>query len=167
MINFVDMEINATERAETAKAFFREGYNCTQAVVLAFADVIGIDEDRLASLATGLGGGVGRMREVCGTVSGMAMVAGFFSEGTDRRSRKTACYATVQTLAEQFRKDNGSIVCRDLLGLKAEQAHNPAASERTEHFYRTRPCERLVGYAAGLLAQELAVRVSPSSNENP
>lgn len=153
------MFVDADERAAKAMEFFREGYNCTQSVVLAFEDVIGIEKESLAKLATGLGGGVGRLREVCGTVSGMAMVAGFI--GQDKpdesiRSRKTECYGIVQSLADQFRKDNGSILCRDLLGLRAEHAHNPIASERTESYYKARPCEQLVGYAARLAAEKLS-----------
>lgn len=162
-------------------AFFREGYNCSQSVVLAFSDIIGLGEEELSKLSCGLGGGVGRMREVCGTVTGMAMVAGFLTEkagsrpankadgakdgnGTDEatgpaalhHAQKHACYALVQELSDKFKSDNGSIVCRELLGLRAAGKQNPEPAERNGHYYRTRPCEQLVGYAAALLAEKIS-----------
>lgn len=158
------MDISVKERSERAMAYFREGYNCNQSVALAFSDIIGIDEEPLARLCCGLGGGVGRMREVCGTVTGMAMVAGSLvpqeqfqpaEEAVGHHTEKLKCYSIVQDLCEKFKADNGSIVCRDLLGLRTAQKPSPEPEKRDGHYYRTRPCEQLVGYAAALLAEKI------------
>ena len=119
------------ERGERAERIFNEGFNCCQAVVLAFADLIkasyGLDETTLASMCSGFGGGFGRLREVCGAVSGMTMMAGFIQPAADPsvKSDRTANYALVQEFAATYRKENGSIVCRELLGLSA--ASRPAS----------------------------------------
>ena len=157
-----DMKIDVQERQERAQELFLQGYNCCQSVVLAFADVIGelspgITEDQLRALSSGFGGGFGRLREVCGSVSGMTILAGFLkpSDPEDRKA-KTDNYGLVQKLAEEFRAQNGSIVCRDLLGLRKEAPkESPQPSERTEHYYGSRPCTRMVGSAARILATYL------------
>lgn len=155
---------DAGERQTRAMKLFREGgYNCCQAVVLAFSDIcaqLGIGEDTLAVLSSGFGGGMARMREVCGTVSGMTFIAGVISPATNPsdRTERTANYALVQELAAAFRAANGSIICRDLLGQRAASSsavEAPQPSERTPEFYATRPCERLVGCAAGIVASKL------------
>lgn len=137
-------------------SLFRDGYNCSQSVALAFADeaaaLAGIDEKQLMALASGFGGGFGRLREVCGCVSGMTMIAGIIrpADPSDRQGKMNN-YAMVQSLAEEFRNENGSIVCRELLGLRISVHDAPSPSERTEHYYATRPCERMVGCAARIL----------------
>lgn len=148
--------MNSSEREKKAMALFREGYNCCQSVVLAFADeaaaLAGLDENQLKALASGFGGGFGRMREVCGCVSGMTIMSGILhpADPSDQQSRRDN-YALVQSLAGEFRKENGSIVCRDLLALRTSGGESPQPSERTEHYYAVRPCERLVGCAARIL----------------
>lgn len=143
-------------RGEKAKALFEEGYNCSQAVVLSFSDILGIDEKTLSLLASGFGGGMGRMREVCGAVSGMFMVAGLmngYSSPSDNEKKK-AVYAMIQELAAQFKSENGSIICRELLGLKApEGTHVP--EKRTDEYYKKRPCGELCYIAADILDKYL------------
>ena len=145
-----------SENALLAGRYFKEGYNCCQSVVLAFAPEAGLDEKTAARLGSSFGGGMGRLREVCGAVSGMFLVLGLV-QGYD--SPADACgkavqYARVQKLARQFRDENGSIVCRELLGL-AEHTSCPVPEKRTKAYYRKRPCAELVACAAEFLDQEL------------
>lgn len=146
------------QRAAQAKEYFRNGYNCCQAVALAFKDIIGLDTDTLASIASGFGGGFGRMREVCGAVSGMTLVAGALIPASDTsdKSAKTANYALVQEFAEQYRKENGSIVCRELLGLGVKAPESPVPSDRTPEYYKKRPCADLVECAARIVATKIS-----------
>ena len=143
---------------ETAIAYFKQGYNCAQAVVMAFGDVTGLTEAEGARIASSFGGGLGRMREVCGTVSGMAIVAGILYGYEDARDpqAKQAHYALIQKLAGKFREANGSIVCRELLGDKSAITSTPEA--RTDNYYKKRPCVELVGMAADILDEEIASR---------
>ena len=154
------MTINIEERVECARNYFLEGYNCAQAVVMAFDDIMAMDVAQLARLAAPFGGGMGRMREVCGTVSGMAMVAGAIAPSNNPKNleeRKTN-YALVQTFAESFRQENGDIVCRRLLGLEpvVERAETAMPSERTSEYYKKRPCVEYVACAARIVAEHLA-----------
>ena len=139
-----------------ARQYFESGYNCAQAVVMAFNDVMSLTTDEAAKLAAPFGGGMGRMREVCGTVSGMLMVASYLrpnSQPNDAPNKK-ACYQTVQSLAEAFRRENGSIVCRELLGLTV-QKEDPTPSPRTEEYYRRRPCAEYVAIAARIVGEKI------------
>lgn len=137
---------------EKARELFKQGYNCSQAVLLAFCDVTGLDEKTAVMLSSSFGGGMGRMREVCGAVSGMFMVAGLlygYSEPSDQTG-KTAHYQRIQALAEEFRKENGSIICRELLGLPGgADSHVPEL--RTDAYYKKRPCADLVAMAARIM----------------
>ena len=142
--------------ARKAMENFRSGYNCSQSVVLAFEDVHGLDEKTILRLASGFGGGMGRLREVCGSVSGTFMVAGFlygYDEPKDYEGKKEL-YARIQELAASFRKINGSIVCRDLLGLK-DGASSPVPEQRTEEYYKKRPCEQIIGISAMILEDHI------------
>lgn len=148
------------ERAARARNLFLEGYNCTQSVVLAYADLFpDLSTEQLAALAAPLGGGVGRMREVCGAVSGMALIAGRIRPNPRPKDQpaKAACYALVQDFAEAFRASNGAIVCRELLGLN-ERKSSPMPAERTPEYYRKRPCPDLVADAARIVAERLNAR---------
>lgn len=148
--------INIEERAEQAVANFKSGYNCAQAVYLAYADLFGMDPKTAAIIAAPLGAGIGRMREVCGTVSGAALVAGLAipcNDPTDMAS-KTRCYALVQQVADRFRQENGSIICRELLGI-APAKESPAPSPRTEAYYKKRPCVELVRMSATFIGEAL------------
>lgn len=144
-------------REEKARELFLKGYNCAQAVVLAFGDEIGLDDETLARLASPFGGGMGRMREVCGAVSGMFTVLGLLGGYSDPEgtAEKKALYARVQALAARFREECGSIVCRELLAGKADSA--PTPTERTPEFYQKRPCAELVALATSILDEELKI----------
>ena len=144
------------ERGLTAEQRFRNGCNCAQAVLLAFSDRTGLDEAAAMRIASGFGGGMGRMREVCGAVSGMFMAAGMVlgEDGVPGREEKRALYATIQELAARFRAENGSIICRELLaGVATAPGGEPEA--RTEQYYRKRPCPELCRCAAEILDRYL------------
>jgi len=143
---------------EAAMEYFKQGYNCAQAVAMAFCDVTGLTEEESAKMASSFGGGLGRMREVCGAVSGMALVVGIlygYSDPKDLEAKKDH-YALVQKLAGKFREANGSIVCRELLG--DHSAIRSAPDARTEEYYKKRPCVELVGMAADILDEEIKDR---------
>ena len=143
-------------RIELSEKLFKEGFNCSQAVVGAFSDLLPFDHDTLMKLASPFGGGMGRLREVCGAVSGMFMVLGFL-KGYDNLSDsedKKKVYESVQLLAKEFEKENGSIVCRELLGLSLKN-DNPTPEKRTEEYYKKRPCVELVKCAVKVLEKEL------------
>ena len=157
-------EINIDERVEKARRLFKEGgYNCCQAVVLAYNDVFGLEDHTAAAVSSGFGGGMGRMREVCGAVSGMTMLAGLIKPAVDPSVKdwRTANYALVQEMAGEFKAINGSIVCKELLGLvpmgSAAPApkESPEPSERTPEYYKKRPCEELVGIAARIVGEKI------------
>lgn len=132
-----------------AAELFMEGYNCAQAVVVAFCDVTGMDEKQAARLASSFGGGMGRMREVCGAVSGMLMVAGdLYGYDSAASEGKMEHYALVQDLAGKFREQAGSIICREIL---KNPPTDPNPTPRTAAFYKERPCARLVILAAQIL----------------
>ena len=137
-------------RAEYAAKLFYDGYNCAQAVTIAFADVTGLTTDFSATMASSFGGGMGRMREVCGAVSGMLLVAGILYgyKGNEGDDAKKAHYALVQNLAGQFREKVGSIVCWEIL---KNPPADPVPSPRTEEYYKQRPCARMVFLAAQIL----------------
>lgn len=137
-----------------AVELFKEGYNCSQAVLLAFSDKYTMEQKQVAKLASSFGGGMGRLREVCGTVSGMFMVAGLLYGYDDPKAReeKTEHYKRIQYLAKKFEEEQGSIICRELLGLDVKrQTYVP--EKRTENYYKKRPCVELVAFAAGLLEE--------------
>lgn len=146
-----------SEKAQRAKALFLEGYNCAQAVAGAFAPEMGLSVDAAARLASGFGGGMGRMREVCGAVSGMTLAASALRGYNDLKAglEKTDTYAMIQELAGRFRAENGSIICRELLGL-ARPEGIPQAEARTPEYYKKRPCPELVALAAQILEEWLA-----------
>lgn len=142
------------EYEETARQLFLEGYNCSQSVVATFCDEMNMDRKQAIRMASSFGGGMGRMREVCGCVSGMFMVLGYIYGYDDPKvyECKKELYARVQLLAGRFSEDNGSIICRNLLGLEGMDS-SPTPSVRTEEYYKKRPCPKLAGYAARILAE--------------
>ena len=146
-----------TGHAERARELFLQGYSCAQAVACAFCDVTGQSMEDAARMASSFGGGLARMREVCGTVSGAALVLGLvrgYSDPKDYEAKK-AHYARVQEFARRFRERNGSIVCRELLkGVQA--AEGPVPEARTEQYYKKRPCPALAFAAAGILEELLS-----------
>ena len=144
-------------KGELAKKLFEDGYNCAQAVLLAFCEDFGMDRETAMMISAPFGGGMGRLREVCGTVSGMNMVLGLAKKGYQKgdNASKAQLYKDVQTLAEKFREDNGSIICRELLNLRIEGKDNHVPELRTEKYYKARPCSELCRYAADLLEKYL------------
>ena len=136
---------------ELAAELFLSGSNCAQAITVAFCDVTGLEKDFAAKLAASFGGGMGRMREVCGAVSGMLMVAGLlygYDDPGENDVNKKQHYQLVQALAGRFREEIGSIVCREIL---KNPPSDPNPTPRTAEFYKTRPCAHMVMTAAGIL----------------
>ena len=138
-----------------AAELFESGYNCAQAVAVAFCDVTGLTPSFAAKTASSFGGGIGRLREVCGAVSGMALVAGWLYgyDSPEADNAKKEHYALVQDLAAQFREQTGSIICRELLN---NPPSDPVPTPRTESFYQMRPCTRMVFLAAQILDKLIA-----------
>jgi len=140
------------DHAQLARSLFFQGYNCSQAVFCAFCDVTGLEMEAAARMASSFGGGLGRLREVCGTVSGAVLVLGMVKGYADPKdyAAKKAHYARVQEFARRFREQNGAIVCRELLkGIDVTEGGAPEA--RTEAYYRKRPCPNLAYCAAEIL----------------
>ena len=133
-----------------AAQLFLDGYNCAQAITVAFSDVTGLDKDFSALMASSFGGGIGRLREVCGAVSGMVMVAGILYgyDANSEESAKKEHYTLVQALANRFKDEVGSIVCREIL---KNPPSDPNPTPRTAEFYKQRPCTRMVMTAARIL----------------
>lgn len=146
-------------RGDRARELFREGYNCSQAVTLAFAEELearGISREMAAGLASSFGGGLGRLREVCGCVSGMALVCGALEGYTDPKAaaEKQDHYKKIQELVTTFKNENGSYICRELLaGINTDT--NPVPEARTESYYKKRPCAELAACAADILERHL------------
>ena len=136
--------------SEKAAELFLQGYNCAQAVAMAFCDVTGLDEKFTAKTISAFGGGMGRLREVCGAVSGMFFVlSNLYGYDThDDDGEKMQMYTRVQELAEQFKEKNGSIICREIL---KNPPTDPHPSPRTAEYYAKRPCVRMVMTAADLM----------------
>lgn len=142
-----------TSRRDIAMENFLKGYNCTQSVLLAFEDLLPKENKKeIICMASSFGGGMGRLREVCGSVSGMFLVAGLLYgyEGPETGRKKTELYTRIQELAHEFEEKNGSIVCRELLGLDVKE-EKPVPEARTKEYYKKRPCKELIGMAAGIL----------------
>ncbi len=138
-----------TSRKEIAMKNFEKGYNCAQAVVLAFEDMLSIDKNTLAMLSSSFGGGMGRLREVCGTVTGMFMVAGMLYgyDGSEGNTAKSAHYARIRELADKFKEQNGSIICRELLGISDTKMPNGQVKAKKA------PCKELVGMATEIMEE--------------
>lgn len=158
------MEYNR-ERIELAEKLFKEGYNCCQSVVLAYADCFGLDENTAAQLSAGFGGGMGRLREVCGAFSGAVLLAGMKEpfHVNDYEAKKNM-YQLVQDMAADFEEKNGSIVCRELLGL-TKKTDEPSPSHRTQEYYKKRPCAEIVKIAAGIVEAYLLPNHSTTISE--
>lgn len=154
------METDKKDRIQRAVELFMQGYGCCQSVVCAFADLYGLDEEIAFRIAAGFGGGVGRMRMMCGTVSALVILAGLErgqTRGEDREG-KMACYQLVRELLETFKQRNGSIICADLLQMQGVKAETNTAQpdERNAEYYRVRPCARKVESAARVFAEYLS-----------
>lgn len=138
-------------KGEIAENYFKQGYNCAQSVALAFCDEMNMSKDDVEKLTIGFGAGMGRLREVCGSVSGMTFViSAIYGE-----KGKKEVYELVQQAAKEFEKENGSIVCRELLGLSIKGADSPTPEKRTKEYYKKRPCAELVRMSADILSDLL------------
>lgn len=146
------------ERVQRAVELFMSGYGCCQSVVAAFADLYGLTHEQALLVSAGFGGGVGRMRMMCGAVSGLVILAGLAegqTEGADREG-KARCYRLVQELLAESKAENGSIICADLLGLDGPvPMGNFVPDERNADYYRRRPCAAKVESAARIFANYL------------
>ena len=141
-------------RAEQAAELFANGYNCAQAVAVAFCDLTGFTKEQTAKMVSGFGGGMGRMREICGAVSGMFFIAStLYGYDAPNPERQMQTYGMIQELAGQFREQVGSIVCRDIL---KNPPSDPAPTPRTAEYYALRPCARMVYLATDILDRYIA-----------
>lgn len=149
-------------RVDRAEANFREGYNCAQSVFLAYADIAGIDRATALKLTSALGAGFGKLREVCGAVSGMTLMAGLLEGYTDSEDRenKIKVYHKTQEMAAEFKKRQGSIICREILNLK-EGEDQAEPSVRTKEYYEDRPCLNAIRNAAQIIEEMLLTNQSP------
>jgi C_GCAxxG_C_C family probable redox protein len=147
------------KKSECAVRLFKEGYNCSQAVIGAFCEELGMDLNVALKLSSSFGGGMGRLREVCGAVSSMFMIAGLKYGYTDPKDRqaKQKHYELIQMLSQRFKEKNDSIICRELLGLNIKH-DRPEPEERTREYYKKRPCSELVRLAAEIMEEVLAQR---------
>lgn len=145
-----------TKYSDKAVENFKQGYNCAQSVLLTFAEEVGFDKETALKLSSSFGGGMGRLREVCGAVSSMFAIAGL-KQGyiePDNDEIKAKHYELIQKLANIFKSKHDTIICRELLNLP-EGADSPVPSKRTEQYYNTRPCEEFIRFAAEIIEQEL------------
>lgn len=152
MISKEDLE----SRVEKSVELFKSGFNCSQSVFGAFADLYDIDKDVALRISSSFGGGIGRMRQTCGAACGMFLLAGLekgTSDGSNSKA-KAENYSFVQSLAEEFKKRNGSLICAELLGLKKPEG-TPVPAERNAEYYKKRPCVEMVREAAKIYAQYL------------
>lgn len=141
--------------SEIAGQNFLNGYNCAQSVLLTFAEELNIDKQTALMLSSSFGGGMGRLREVCGAVSAMFMIAGFLKGYTTPNNDKIKGehYQLIQDLAEDFKKEFGTIICREILGEEGNDSSS-SPSKRTEEYYATRPCEKCIRTAAKIIEQK-------------
>lgn len=149
--------------ADRAEALFREGYNCSQAVFAAFSEIYGIDKETALKISSSFGAGMGRMREVCGALTGAFMIAGLENGAVDPKdvNGKKANYDLVNLMAKDFKDEFGSIICRELLGLTKKPTDVSAAAvdttpaQRTEEYYKKRPCVDNVRFAAQIIENRI------------
>ena len=143
-------------RVEKAEELFRAGYNCAQSVFAAYADLFGMDFETALKISCPMGGGMGRMREVCGTVSAMSMLSGLKGGNTDPHDEeaKKAAYELVRRMAGQFKEEHGTMICREILGLPGMK-ESAAPSVRTAEYYASRPCLKIVRSAARIIEEYL------------
>lgn len=145
-----------SKKTDKAVSLFKSGLNCSQAVIGAFCDDFGIDLDTALRISSGFGGGIGRMRETCGAFSAVVMLAGLkYSQGNNGTDNRAEVYGIIQALAEEFRAENGSTICRELLGQATDLKESPVPENRTESYYKKRPCVCIVEAAAKIAEENL------------
>jgi C_GCAxxG_C_C family probable redox protein len=151
------MNINREQRIRRAEELFMQGFNCSQSVVAAFADIYGYTEEQALRMSAGFGAGIGRLRMSCGAFNGLALLAGLDcgSVTPGDREGKSYNYKVVQQLAERFRNDHGTLICAELLKLKKDAPLSYEASERTAEYYKQRPCVNQIISAARIYCDYL------------
>ena len=145
-------------RVQRATELFKQGFNCAQAVFVSCADLYGIKDEQLAlRLSASFGGGMGRMRLVCGAASGMFMLAGLEKGSATPHDNegKMANYAFVQQLAGDFKAKYGSLICAELLGLAPKGSIDPRPAPRTPEYYEKRPCPEMIAEAVRLYLRSI------------
>lgn len=149
------------EKEKRARELFKSGYNCAQSVFCAFCEETGMDFDEALKLSSSFGGGMGRLREVCGAVSAMFMIAGILYGYTTPDNDEIKCrhYELIQNLAEKFKSEYNTIICSELLGMD-RKPDSPVPSKRTDEYYAKRPCENFIGFAAGIVEELIEQRTS-------
>lgn len=152
-------------KIEKAVALFKEGYNCSQSVVAAYAEEYGLTREQALKISASFGGGIGRMRKTCGAACGLFMLAGLETGCTEGKSRegKEENYRTVQMLAEEFKRRNGSLTCAELLGLSKQAPTPPTPEERTAEYFKKRPCVKMVEEAARIWCEYLSTNSDKKS----
>ena len=144
-----------TAREERAQQLFKDGRNCAQAVLAAYQEVSGLDEQTLLTISMGFGGGIGRCRSVCGAFSAMVMLAPYLVGAKNlNEDERPQVYAKVQALKKAFEEANGSIICAEILK-RPPQTEAPQPEDRTEAYYRQRPCARVIARACEILEKEI------------
>ena len=146
-------------RVKRGVELFKSGYNCAQAVVGAFADLYGVPQDVALRMSASFGGGMGRMRLTCGAASGMCMLAGLENgcATTESPQKRAENYALVQELAAEFKEENGSLTCAELLGLRTGKTESPTPNARTQEYYKNRPCAMMVESACRIFAKKISI----------
>lgn len=145
-------------RRKLAQDYFKQGYTCSQSVVMAFSDILSIDRRSAMAVSSSFGGGFGRLREICGTVSAMGIVLGdlYYKDSNNKTQAKAEQYKRIQQAAGEFKQINGTIICEKLLGKKIQISKDPTPEERTEEYYRIRPCAKFVDDAVKILEKYIA-----------
>ncbi|NCE72165.1 C-GCAxxG-C-C family protein [Odoribacter sp. Z80] len=145
------------DRIQKAVELFKQGYNCSQSICAAFADMYGYTEEQALRMSASFGGGIGRMRMTCGAACGMFILAGLETGCTDGKDKdgKEANYRLVQQLADEFAHRNGSLICAELLGLSKKKHDDPVPEARTQEYYKKRPCTKTIEEAARIWVQYL------------
>lgn len=151
-------ELEIETRAQRAVELFKQGFNCAQAVFASCADLYGMADEQLAlRLSASFGGGMGRMRLICGAASGMFMLAGLHNGSATPHDNegKMANYAFVQDLANQFKNQYGSLICAELLGLAPKGSIDPRPAPRTPEYYEKRPCPEMIAEAVRIFLRSI------------
>ena len=146
-------------RVKRGVELFKSGYNCAQAVVGAFSDLYGVPQDVALRMSASFGGGMGRMRLTCGAASGMFLLAGLENgcATTESPQKRAENYALVQELAAEFKEENGSLTCAELLGLRTGKTESPTPNARTQEYYKNRPCAMMVESACRIFAKKISI----------
>ena len=157
-------QFDTEDRVKQAISNFNQGYNCAQSVFMAYADLFGYTPEQAKTISSSFGGGIGRLRETCGTISAMAMLAGlkYPALNPSNLQERARNYSMIQTMVKEFTDKYETIKCRDLLKIPANKKESPMPSERTPEYYAKRPCGRFIEHAARITARMLKEELLPS-----